>query len=208
MSFGSAAFFSWVQGAPFYVEVHAQAVDLLPPGNGKTWLDVGCGPGLVARLAGDRGYNALGIDNDPEMIRFALHSARGRQQCRLEVGDLKDISSRHSADVVSAASLLFVVPDPGAAIQQLWDCVRPGGKLLVIETTEQMTQGSVQKVRNTVQPGRRLALELWARTRNGRAIAAETFSSLSALASTRTPLLGGLVQAWIFTKELTRTTNE
>lgn len=201
MSFVSAAFFSWVQAAPFYIDVHAQAVDLLPPGNGKTWLDVGCGPGLVAHLACDRGYDVLGIDRDPAMVRFAVRNTRGNQRCRFEVGDLNGISGQQSADVVSAVSLLFVVPEPGVAIRQLWDRVRPGGSLLVIETTARMTPEGARKAKSMTRPGRRVALTLWARIRSGRAIAPEVFRLLSAHSSVCTPLLGGLVQAWTFTKE-------
>ena len=201
MSFVSAAFFSWVQGAPFYIDVHAQAVDLLPPGSEKAWLDIGCGPGLVTRLACNRGYDALGIDRDPNMVRFAVRNARGNPRCQFAVGDLKRVSGEHSADVVSAASLLFVLPDPGVAVQRLWDCVRPGGRLLVIETSKLMTPEAARRVKSTMPPGRRLALNLWARTRSGRAVAPEIFDSLSTHASECTPLLSGLIHAWTFVKE-------
>lgn len=196
----SAAFFSWVQDASFYVDVHSQAVRLLPPGNGRTWLDVGCGPGLVARLACDRGYDVLGIDRDPEMVRFAERNARVDQRCRLEVGDLSHLSDQYSADVVSAASLLFVVPDPTTAIRQLWDCVRPGGNLLVIEATELMNPEGARKVRPMTRCGRRFALTLWARTRNGKTVDRDVFRSLTARSSVCTPLLGGLINAWVFSK--------
>jgi trans-aconitate methyltransferase len=201
MTLVSAAFFSWVQGAPFYVEVHTQAVDLLPPGSGKTWLDIGCGPGLVGRLACNRGYDVLGIDRDPGMVRFAMRNARSNPRCRYAVGDLNRVAGQHSADVVSATSLLFVLPDPKVAIQQLWDCVRTGGRLLVIETSERMTPTAARRVKNTMPPGRRIALKLWARTRNGKSVAPEIFESLSAHASECTPLLSGLVHAWVFVKE-------
>jgi len=200
MSSISAAFFSWVQAASFYVDVHSQAVDLLPYGNGKMWLDVGSGPGLVARLACDRGYDVLGIDRDSAMIEAAKRNTLRHLRCRFEVGDLSRLSELSSADVVSAASLLFVVPDPDNAIRQLWDRVRPGGKLLVIETTELMTPEGARKVRSKVRRGRRLALTLWARARNGRAVSPGIFSSISAQSSECAALLGGLVQAWVFTK--------
>lgn len=200
MSFLSAAFFSWVQGAPFYIDVHSQAVSLLPPGNGRTWLDVGCGPGLMARLARERRYDVLGIDRDPAMIRLAMCHTRGKQGCRFEVGDLNRVSGRYSADVVSAASLLFVLPDPGQAIKQLWDCVRLGGRLLVIETTEKMAPEVAREVRKTMQPGRRLVLTMWARARRGRAVSPDVFREVPAQSTECIPLLNGLVQAWSFVK--------
>ena len=65
MGYLSAAFFTWVQSAQFYVDLHTQAIELLPTGDGKSWLDVGCGPGLVARLARSRGYDVLGLTKTP-----------------------------------------------------------------------------------------------------------------------------------------------
>ena len=51
MSMAAAALFAWVQSAPGYRRVHDDAVGLLGPGDGRAWLDAGCGPGLVTRLA-------------------------------------------------------------------------------------------------------------------------------------------------------------
>jgi hypothetical protein len=49
-------------------------------------------------------------------------------------------------DVVTAASLLAVVPDPVVALHQLWSCVAPTGTLLVIETSQQMTPASARRI--------------------------------------------------------------
>ena len=71
MSQLAARFFNYVQGAEFYRDLHQQAVSLLPPGSGSLWLDVGCGPGLLTRLAAEHGYQATGFDIDPTMIAQA-----------------------------------------------------------------------------------------------------------------------------------------
>lgn len=76
MSAFSAALFSRLQAAEFYSALHQQAVELLPRGEGRTWLDVGCGPGLVARCAAAHGYRARGVDTDPAMVRRATANAR------------------------------------------------------------------------------------------------------------------------------------
>lgn len=201
MSAVSAVFFAWVQGAPFYVDVHAAAVDLLPKGCGKTWLDVGCGPGLVARLASQRGYDVVGIDRDPAMILRARRLARDERQCRFEVGDLDHLAEAHRADIVSAASLLFVLPDPHAGIRQLWRRVRSGGALLIVETTQAMIPARARQAGRGVRPGRALALTFWARARRGRSIDPSIFGSIAPASQKCTLLLNGLVQAWVFTKE-------
>ncbi|MBI3563401.1 MAG: class I SAM-dependent methyltransferase [Gammaproteobacteria bacterium] len=203
MSAVSAAFFAWVQGAPFYVDIHAAAVDLLPKGDGKTWLDVGCGPGLVARLASQRGYDVVGIDHDPAMILRARRLARDEKQCRFEVGDLRYLAQAHRADVVSAASLLFALPDRHAGIRHLWRCVSSGGSLLIVETTRDMVPARARQAMGGVRSGRGLALTLWALTRRGRTLDPSVFGSLAPASQACTLLLNGLVQACVFTKETT-----
>ena len=134
------------------------------------------------------------------MIRMAAHKSHRDRHCRFEVGDLEHTSSQHRADVVSAASLLFVLPDPTAALHQLWRCVRPQGYLLVIETTNLMTPELARRVNDTTPSGRRLALHLWAHARNGKAIAAKVYESLPSVSTLRTPLLHGIVATWMFKK--------
>lgn len=200
MSRLAAAFFCWLQNTPVYSSLHAQAVALMPPGAGRSWLDVGCGPGLVARLASARGYAVLGIDKDRDMIRSARWHARRDERCRFEVGELGSFSTHISADVVSAASLLFVVPDPASSIRELWSRVRPGGNLLVVETSELMTPAGVQAVSRGMHLRDSAALKLWGRARCGRSVIPQVSGQLSPVASDYVPLLEGLVQARIWTK--------
>ena len=200
MSRTSSLFFSWVQGAQFYVDVHSDAVNLLPRTDNATWLDVGCGPGLMTRLAASRGYNAIGIDRDPTMIHAATHLARKENRCQFEVGLVDRLAETHAANVVSAASLLFVLPNQAAALDQLWNCVCPGGTLLIVETTQNMTFSEACKVLPNLPRGRRLALALWAQARNGRAVPASMFEALRGASVTRTPLLHGMVAAWTIAK--------
>jgi ubiquinone/menaquinone biosynthesis C-methylase UbiE len=199
--------FRWVQGAAFYEDVHAAAVALLQRGEGLSWLDVGTGPGLVARLAARRGYDALGIDRDPAMIRAARALApavTSPARCRFEVADLAAVeASCAAADVVSAASLLIVVPEPQGALAQLWGRVRPGGALLVVETTPEMTPARAAEIAPRTRRGRRAVLAVWARARSGRAIAADLvpgFAPPDLATRERHPLLEGLVEAWVLRK--------
>ncbi len=202
MSASSAALFSWVQGAGFYVDAHAEAVNLVPPGHGD-WLDVGCGPGLVARLAAPRGYTVIGVDSDPHMVRRARQLARGVGSCTFETRALDSVAAE-CADVVSASSLLCVLPEPSKGLHTLWSAVRPGGKLLVLETTEEMIPDRARAVMSVVRPGRRRVLEMWARARHGHALDASMFDSLPAASRAHHLLLDGLVAAWIFTKKQSR----
>lgn len=195
----SARLFGWVQSAPFYRELYSQAVALLPAGAGRTWVDVGCGPGLVAGLAAARGYTAWGLDRDPAMVALAR---RHHPAARFAVGDLfaPVASQPHppGADVVSAASLLAVLPDRRSALQALLARVRPGGTLLLIEPSPSMTPASAAAwlARHPAARGATV-LRLWAHTRRPqRAVQAHDLHWPGWDAQAH-PLLEGLVQAWL-----------
>lgn len=103
------------------------------------------------------------------VIRFARQHAQHSERCRFETGDTRSLSAGISADVMSAASLLFVVPDPASIIQDLWSCMRPGGTLIVIETSELMAPAHVRAVSRTMRIRDRLAPRLWAHAQTAEA---------------------------------------
>jgi len=194
----TAKFFTQVEAAGFYATLLREALDLLPDGHGRTLIDIGCGPGALTRLAAARGYHATGLDSDPAMIAQAARLARRRGSSASFTVATLDRAARSAgqADVVAAASLLAVVPDPVGALHQLWSCVAPTGTLLVIEASQQMTPASARRLLATGLdgPGRPF-LAMWAHTRNGRAIPRRLFDSLLPATPRHHPLLAGLVVA-------------
>jgi ubiquinone/menaquinone biosynthesis C-methylase UbiE len=201
----AARFFGYVQDADFYRDLHREAVALLPVGAGRTWFDVGCGPGLVARLAHERGYDAVGFDIDADMVRLACRrSAAAAVGLRYVESGLDDLVVKNGrADVVSAASLLNVLPDRRAALIQLLDAVAPGGTLLVVETSDMMASLRAGDRRRKLALGHRAwVLRLWARARLGtRAVDIEALCP-NEYAVQRHALLGGLVNAWLVRCEI------
>lgn len=198
----AAALFTWLQGADFYHDLHKEAVDLLPIGAGKTWMDIGCGPGLVSRLAANRGYQVIGVDSDPQMIQSAKWIAN-RQGLSIDfkTGDVFSLPTE-SADVVSAASLLAVLRDKAGGLNSLWKCVRPGGTLLIIEPTSRMTIDNANQLIKNGLPRKRIhGLRLWAAARQDNAINPAIFEILGVENVKFTPLLYGLVGAWVIPKK-------
>ncbi|MCB9689437.1 MAG: class I SAM-dependent methyltransferase [Alphaproteobacteria bacterium] len=197
MGVASSRLFQWIQGAPPYVDVHRAAVEVLPAGDGARWLDVGCGPGLVARLARDHGYDVTGLDRDPAMIEAARsHDEAGG--CRFEVGDLASMDGE-PVDVVSAASLLIVLPDAADGLRALWSRVRPGGALLIVETTPAMTPEHARAWAR--EHPSHPALWLWARVRRGRSVLSDALdTAIDAASVERHALLDGMVEARVFRK--------
>lgn len=199
MSCLSAWFFARVQAAPFYKALHEEAVALLPTGQGKLWLDMGCGPGLLSRLAWRRGYRVKGVDADPAMVRLAQRMATtlSGDHPAFEVGRLGDPMAA-TADVVSAASLLAVLSDRPAALRALLALLRPGGTLLLIEPSVLMNPEAVRRFL-AEHRGLRDAwvLRLWARTRQPSRLVQAADLAVPGFTITQQPLLGGLVNAWM-----------
>ncbi len=206
MGYFSARLFTWLQDAEFYRALHHRAVTLLPPGPGRVWLDVGCGPGLVTRLAAAAGYDAIGVDADAQMIRAARRLAQRFDSpvrfLQQRFGDPD--ASVASAEVVSASSFLAVVDDVPQALTQLWQAVRPGGQLLIIEPLPGMTLARANRVirRGTVRGKGIHGLRLWAAVRQG------SIRDHNALLQTMhagrvqfVPLLDDMLGAWLIRKE-------
>lgn len=194
----AAYFFAYLQGAAFYREVHGQAVALLRPGAGRTWLDLGCGPGLVTRLAAARGYRALGRDIAPDMVAMAQRIARKTSSpASFGTDDIAAaLPNGGRADVVSAASLLIVLDDRSAALRQMLAHLQPDGVLLLIETTPSMRPGAAWRwLRQAGYTKRGWMLLLWAWVRRGQAIHREELD-VEGWQVECLPLMDGMVAAW------------
>jgi len=201
MGYFGAKLFVWLQGAEFYKNLHLEALKQIPDGKGKKWMDVGCGPGLLTRLAATKGYDAIGIDADSSMIREANKIARNESSsAHFEVGDVFRVPPQ-SADIVSASSLLATLEDKASGFEALLGTVRPGGSLIIIEPTDRMTPKAADAIIRGGLRGKRISgLRLWARARRGRAVDPKIFNAPEAGQVTFTPLLDGLVGAWRISK--------
>jgi 2-polyprenyl-3-methyl-5-hydroxy-6-metoxy-1,4-benzoquinol methylase len=98
-------------------------------GPGLTILDVGCGAGLLRERMGELAFpRYVGIDPSAEAIARAQRLADERTTFLHTVLPLEE---HGPFDVVVCNEVLYVVPDPRAAIDDLHGAVRPGGHLLV-----------------------------------------------------------------------------
>jgi SAM-dependent methyltransferase len=95
-------------GAP----LHAAVLEGTAVGPGTTLLDLGCGSGVFARAATDRGARVTGIDLDAAAVaRAAVEVPEGT----FTVGDAQHPPAG-PFDVVAAVQLLMHVPDPVAVL--------------------------------------------------------------------------------------------
>jgi SAM-dependent methyltransferase len=91
-------------GDPLY----ARALDLAGVGRGTSLLELGCGQGLFAAAAAERGAVVTGIDADPAAVVAAAAALPGG---RFHVGDAHD-PPLGPFDVVAAVQLLQHVANP------------------------------------------------------------------------------------------------
>ncbi len=199
MSASAARLFAFLQDAGFYRDMHLEAASLLTRGDGRSWLDVGCGPGVLTRIAAERGYAARGVDRDPEMIAAAVRLAAERgSAAKFEVSDIEAaLAGGVRYDVVSASSLLVVLSDPAAALRRLVSLAKPDGRVLIIEASPEMTRARAFAA--ALRRGfahRAYMVQVWASVRAGRALPRSTFDQ-PGLTASRRPMLDGLADAWI-----------
>jgi malonyl-CoA O-methyltransferase len=112
---------------PFMAIEQRALLQLLPDVTGAVVLDLACGTGRYAKLAGARGAAAaFGLDLSQEMLRPARAVATG-----LARGDLVALPFRDAAaGVVICGLAVGHLPELGGAIAEAGRVLKPGGVLL------------------------------------------------------------------------------
>jgi ubiquinone/menaquinone biosynthesis C-methylase UbiE len=139
----------------------------LPDGERLLIADIGCGPGVSAiELARARpGATVVGLDVAPRMLGEARRRLRSSDlppgRVRLVRGDAARLPFRSEAvDALTGHSLLYQLPDRGAALAEALRVLRPGGRLVVMEPNERSARlGSV--LRLSRDPRHLISVMLW-----------------------------------------------
>jgi SAM-dependent methyltransferase len=150
----------WLLAMPLYLtRFECDAIDiplryLAVPHKGRM-LDVGCGDGAVVKLAQDCGWQAEGVDFDPD----AVANARS-QGLAVRLGKLTEQKFPNDLfDLVLMNHVIEHVYDPLGTLREIRRVLRPGG-LLVVTTPNLGSQGFRHFGRNWVHldPPRHLYL--------------------------------------------------
>ncbi|WKD58738.1 class I SAM-dependent methyltransferase [Corynebacterium caspium] len=96
-------------------------------------LDVGTGPGIIARFLAAVGYEVLGLDGAPGMIQRALSYETTAKFAVADVADLPAIYQDGSYDAVTCRYLLWTLRDAPAAIRKWTQALKPGGIILAAD---------------------------------------------------------------------------
>src|SRR5207244_1320650 len=109
---------------------------VVPRRSGLDALDAGCGTGFLSFELSARGHRVTGVDFAPAMIAEARRKAAERGlSVRFEEGDAEQLPFRPaSLDLVISRHVLWTLPHPEAAIDEWKRVLRPGGRLVVVDS--------------------------------------------------------------------------
>ncbi len=114
----------------------------LDPKPASLILDVGCGPGLLPAIFAQSGCRALGIDSSFEIFRDALHSD-------LILADTNNLPFPASTfHFLTASNLLFLLPDPLAALKEMTRLLPPNGEIALLNPSEKMSISATTALAN------------------------------------------------------------
>ncbi len=110
------------------------AISMLPPCEGATVLDVGCGTGMHLELYARSGCRISGIDLSPAMLAIARKRLGSEADLRLE--DAREIPFEdHSFDVVITSLFLHEHPpeERSAILNQMKRVMKPEGRMMIVD---------------------------------------------------------------------------
>jgi SAM-dependent methyltransferase len=107
----------------------ARSVRHLPATPGGRLLDVGSGSGSFVAQMARLGWQAEGLEPDPQAVAVARNAG-----LTIAAGSVDDLEPRAAADGFDAVTLSHVIEhlhDPESALHRIWSVLRPGGTLWV-----------------------------------------------------------------------------
>lgn len=94
---------------------------------GAMLLDIGCGFGFFLNLAREAGYVVEGI----EVSRILAQEGKDRLNITIQPGSILEIKAKQSFDILTAWDMLEHVIDVDEILRRFWECLKPGGLLLL-----------------------------------------------------------------------------
>ena len=108
-------------------------VDLAPADPKARWVELACGPGLIARAMSPRVGSVQGFDLTPAMVEKARAEAAGVENVSFEVGDATALDLPDDAfDGAITRFSLHHIPAPIRVLEEMRRVVKPGGTLVIL----------------------------------------------------------------------------
>jgi len=115
-------------------ETLAGLVRFAAPGPDERWLEVACGPGLIARELAPVAGAVVGVDATPAMVELARREAAGLANVEFALGDAGALAFEDAEfDGAVTRFSLHHIPVPSRVVAELARVVRPGGKVVIAD---------------------------------------------------------------------------
>ncbi|CAM04010.1 methyltransferase family protein [Saccharopolyspora erythraea NRRL 2338] len=118
-------------------------------------LDVGTGTGFLSTLLAELGHRVTAVDPSATMLGYAREEAerRGVDVSFRECGahDVEDLAS--TFDLVTARYVLWTLPAPVRATAAWSRVLRPGGAVLIADSTWHTWRGDGRRLLASLRPG-------------------------------------------------------
>ena len=131
-------------------ELRAEFDAWLAPAAGARVLDVGCGPGHLARLFALRGCCVTGVDRGRRLLRLARRWPAPRSESAAGSAEFLRAPaerlpfSENSFDLVTATTVVYFVAKPAAVLREMVRVTRPGGIVATLDPHASMDRHSVR----------------------------------------------------------------
>lgn len=117
-------------------ETLGAVIELVPEDPEARWVEVACGPGLIARTMAPRVGSVVGVDLTPTMVEKARAdaAAAGVENVSFAVGDATALDlPDDSLDGAITRFSLHHIPAPVRVLEEMRRVVRPGGHVVVAD---------------------------------------------------------------------------
>lgn len=103
--------------------------------HGKSLIDYGSGTGLVSLELSDLVDSILLVDSSKQMLDVAdaKISQQGMSNAKVQYADLTQETPDLKADIVLMSLVLLHIPDTKKILQELFNILSKGGKLIIID---------------------------------------------------------------------------
>jgi ubiquinone/menaquinone biosynthesis C-methylase UbiE len=134
-----------VQGSGGWAQILEAFANFAGPQAGQRVLDVGCGPGALARQFARRGCQVVGVDADPAMVARAEELAAGLPGVEFRQGSVLALPfGAGEFDLVTATNIIFLLPEPVAGLREMARVCRAGGRVAMLNPAARLSETSAR----------------------------------------------------------------
>ena len=129
---------------------------------GARVLDFGCGPGRIARMAAEAGYDVEGADSSTGMIAVANSQVTGRLKLRFrECDGLGDDLETARYDAIVCSSVIEYIPEANRLLRNFTRATRPGAVLAISYANKRSVWRAYVRQANRDKPHYAVQCNIW-----------------------------------------------